>query len=80
MDMDKRKFRHVDVGSFQSGLLRWFENNGRELPWRESYEPYHVWLSEVMLQQTQMERGIAYYKRWLKRFPDIQSVARAGSY
>jgi A/G-specific adenine glycosylase len=76
----KEKYLHVDTHSFQSGLLRWYHKNGRHLPWREKYEPYHVWLSEIMLQQTQMERGVVYFKRWLKRFPDIRSVAKAGSY
>ncbi len=80
MHTPKSTYKHVDIRSFQSGLLRWFHNNGRQLPWRRGYDPYHVWLSEIMLQQTQMERGIAYFKRWLKRFPDIQAVARASSY
>lgn len=71
---------HFSVVGFQSGLLRWFRHNGRDLPWRRSYDPYHVWLSEVMLQQTQMERGVIYFRRWLKRFPDIAAVAKASSY
>lgn len=68
------------IEALQSALLRWFNNNGRKLPWRRSYEPYHVWLSEIMLQQTRMERGIVYFERWCKRFPDIDAVARASSY
>lgn len=58
-------------------LLEWFEENKRPLPWRTSYAPYEVWISEVMLQQTQMERGVAYFHRWLERFPSIASVANA---
>jgi len=70
----------LDIEPFRSSLLRWFRHNGRELPWRNGYDPYHVWLSEIMLQQTQMERGVDYFRRWLRRFPDIVSVAGASSY
>ncbi len=58
-------------------LLPWFAKHKRHLPWRETYTPYHVWISEVMLQQTQMERGVAYFERWIARFPEIQAVAEA---
>ncbi len=64
-----------NLHAFRNALLRWFANHGRDLPWRKDYEPYQVWLSEIMLQQTQMERGVAYFQRWLYRFPSIQSVA-----
>jgi A/G-specific adenine glycosylase len=59
-------------------LLQWFDGHARALPWRRTYDPYHVWLSEIMLQQTQMERGVAYFQRWLSRFPTVESVATAG--
>ncbi len=58
-------------------LLQWFRATARDLPWRHTYNPYHVWLSEIMLQQTQMERGIAYFLRWIERFPDVRAVAAA---
>ena len=58
-------------------ILAWFADHGRDLPWRRTYDPYHIWISEVMLQQTQMERGVAYFERWVERFPDIASVAEA---
>lgn len=58
-------------------LVAWFTKAKRDLPWRKSYAPYDVWVSEMMLQQTQMERGVAYFNRWMKLFPDIQSVAQA---
>jgi A/G-specific adenine glycosylase len=58
-------------------LLDWFAAHRRDLPWRRTYEPYHVWVSEIMLQQTQMERGVAYFTRWLERFPDVASLALA---
>lgn len=60
-----------------AALLDWFARNRRPLPWRRSYEPYEVWLSEIMLQQTQMERGRQYFERWVQRFPNIQSIADA---
>ena len=58
-------------------LLAWFSANMRPLPWRTGYDPYHVWVSEIMLQQTQMERGVAYFERWMRQFPTLQSVAEA---
>lgn len=58
-------------------LLRWFAANKRPLPWRGRYTPYEVWVSEILLQQTQMERGVDYFVRWMERFPDIASVAAA---
>lgn len=61
----------------QQALLTWFSENKRALPWRNKYLPYHVWIAEVMMQQTQMDRGVEYYLRWMKQFPDIASVAYA---
>ena len=58
-------------------LLPWFEENKRELPWRRDREPYHVWLSEVMLQQTRVEAVKGYYERFLERLPDIATLASA---
>ena len=67
-----------EIGSrVSTALLDWFALHKRPLPWRERYTPYEVWISEVMLQQTQMERGVAYFQRWIRRFPDIRSVAEA---
>lgn len=62
---------------FAAKLLAWFDANMRALPWRETYDPYSVWISEIMLQQTQMERGVSYFKEWMRIFPDIRSVAEA---
>ncbi len=69
----------MNLKFFHNALLRWFRSKGRELPWRQFYKPYHVWLSEIMLQQTQMDRGVVYFERWIKRFPDIQAIASADS-
>jgi len=71
------ELKKKDIQTIQQALLAWFSENARDLPWRGSYNPYHVWISEVMLQQTQMERGVDYFLRWVKRFPDVASVAEA---
>lgn len=56
-------------------LLPWFRENGRQLPWRENREPYRVWLSEIMLQQTRVEAVKSYYERFLRALPDIPALA-----
>ncbi|MDR1946585.1 MAG: A/G-specific adenine glycosylase [Desulfovibrio sp.] len=58
-------------------LLEWFAAHGRPLPWRAGYAPYEVWISEVMLQQTQMDRGVEYFTRWMRRFPNVAALAVA---
>ncbi len=58
-------------------LLGWYERHGRDLPWRRHPTPYRVWVSEVMLQQTVVATVIPYFERWMERFPDVESVARA---
>jgi A/G-specific adenine glycosylase len=66
-----------DKNSIEMHLLAWFRQTKRDLPWRRTYDPYHVWISEIMLQQTQMDRGVEYFKRWIARFPDVAAVTRA---
>ena len=66
-----------DYQNLRKALLNWFAGNQRNLPWRRTYEPYHVWISEIMLQQTQMERVVEYFNRWLEKFPDIAALASA---
>ena len=68
---------HSPENAIADALLDWFARHRRDLPWRRTYEPYHVWVSEIMLQQTQMERGVAYFSRWMERFPDVESLADA---
>lgn len=64
--------------SFDSNALKlWFHNEKRQLPWRETDDPYAIWVSEVMLQQTQVSVVIPYYERWLQLFPTIQALAAA---
>lgn len=67
----------TDFAAMEGALLAWFAKEKRPLPWREHYEPYSVWISEIMLQQTQMERGVAYYLEWMRLFPDIHALAGA---
>jgi A/G-specific adenine glycosylase len=59
------------------GLIRWFEENQRPLPWRSLYDPYHVWISEIMLQQTQVETVVPYFDRWIATLPNVSSLAAA---
>jgi len=58
-------------------LLNWYEANRRDLPWRRSRDPYAIWVSEVMLQQTQVATVIPYFERWMTRFPTLESLAQA---
>ena len=71
-----------DFSSKETNLLvyslrHWFLKNRRDLPWRLNTNPYKVWVSEVMLQQTQVNTVIPYYRRWLERFPTIEALASA---
>ena len=56
-------------------ILNWYLNNKRELPWRRDIDPYHIWISEIMLQQTRIEAVIKYYNRFMERIPDIKSLS-----
>jgi len=58
-------------------LLEWYGQNARRLPWRESRDPYAVWVAEIMLQQTRVETVIPYYQRWMERFPELRALAAA---
>ena len=63
--------------TLSSALLAWFSRNARVLPWRQSTDPYAIWVSEVMLQQTQVATVIPYFERFLRAFPTVQSLAKA---
>lgn len=62
---------------FQDDLLNWYHTHHRKLPWRESHDPYKIWLSEVMLQQTQVITVIDYFNKFIKRYPTVMDMARA---
>lgn len=66
-----------ELATFRKRLLGWFRQFQRDLPWRRTKDPYSIWLSEIMLQQTRVAAAIPYYERFLERFPDIQTLAAA---
>ena len=62
---------------FSELLEKWYHDNGRDLPWRETTNPYEIWISEIILQQTRVAQGYDYYCRFIKRFPDVFTLAEA---
>jgi A/G-specific adenine glycosylase len=66
-----------DLATFRTQLSGWFSQFRRDLPWRRTKDPYRIWLSEIMLQQTRVAVAIPYYERFLDRFPDVGSLAEA---
>ena len=66
-----------DKTALRSGLLTWYERNKRDLPWRADRDPYRVWLSEIMLQQTRVAAVLEHYRRFLTKFPTVQTLAAA---
>jgi len=62
---------------FASVLLEWFRENGRDLPWRQTRDPYAIWLSEIILQQTQIKQGWDYWERFMRRWPSVENLAAA---
>ena len=65
----------MQVKAFRRALLDWYDARARKLPWRENATPYHTWISEIMLQQTQVNTVLPYYQRFLARFPDVDTLA-----
>ena len=70
----KNKFNYTD---FTSHLLSWYDGRVLNLPWRHCNDPYKIYLSEVMLQQTQVKTVLPYYQKWINKYPTVQSVANA---
>ena len=62
---------------FNVALLEWFRENGRDLPWRQTRDPYAIWLSEIILQQTQVKQGREYWERFMHRWPTVEALAAA---
>ncbi len=62
---------------FSTALLHWFQRHGRSLPWRETKDPYAIWLSEVILQQTRVSQGMAYWQRFMRNYPTVNALAAA---
>ena len=63
--------------NFALTLLKWFRENGRDLPWRQTHDPYAIWLSEIILQQTQVKQGWDYWERFMQRWPKVEDLAAA---
>ncbi|HEX2951370.1 MAG TPA: A/G-specific adenine glycosylase [Armatimonadota bacterium] len=73
----KTQFRLPNKVKFRQALLAWFAEQGRDLPWRHTHDPYHILVSETMLQQTQVDRVIPKYREWLDKFPTFAALAAA---
>lgn len=75
--MIDKALHKYDKFSFQTHLIRWYEMNKRDLPWRHTTNPYYIWISEIMLQQTKVDTVIDYYKKFLQSYPTIFDLAAA---
>lgn len=73
MNNKKSKGKH----SFTKILVNWYEQNKRDLPWRETTDPYKIWLSEIILQQTRVAQGLPYYEKFIANFPNVRELANA---
>jgi A/G-specific adenine glycosylase len=67
----------IDVQQFQNDLIGWFTNEKRDLPWRRERDPYRIWVSEIMLQQTRVDTVIPYYEKFMEQFPSLDEFANA---
>ena len=67
----------INNSFFSTEILRWFRENGRELPWRETSDPYAIWLSEIILQQTRIAQGWEYWERFMQTYPQVEDLAAA---
>ncbi|HSG05393.1 MAG TPA: hypothetical protein VLB09_03240, partial [Nitrospiria bacterium] len=67
----------LNTAAFRKKLLAWYRKNKRDLPWRRTSDPYRILVSEIMLQQTQVDTVIPYYRRFLKSFPSPTALSRA---
>lgn len=65
------------MNDFSLTLLKWFQEHGRDLPWRQTRDPYAIWLSEIILQQTQVKQGWAYWERFMQKWPTVEQLADA---
>src|SRR5450432_768262 len=63
--------------AFRRALLRWYDQHRRDLPWRKTHDPYRIWLSEIMLQQTRVAAVLDHYRIFLERFPNVQALTAA---
>jgi len=75
-----RRLDAEQVRQFQRRLIRWYARHGRDLPWRRTRDPYRILVSEVMLQQTQVDRVLGYYEPFLRRYPTFEDLARSSEF
>jgi A/G-specific adenine glycosylase len=69
--------KKADIQKFQTNLISWYNDEFRDLPWRQTSNPYNIWISEIMLQQTQVKKVIPYYERFIEAFPTVKHLADA---
>ena len=74
MDIKLSKSR---VKNFSKDLIKWYKVNKRELPWRKTKDPYKIWLSEIILQQTKIAQGLPYYLRFINKYPNVFKLANS---
>ncbi len=63
--------------NFSKKLINWYSVNKRSLPWRNTKDPYKIWLSEIILQQTQVKQGLPYYNKFIKLYPNVKTLSKA---
>jgi A/G-specific adenine glycosylase len=73
----RRENQEVKISRLAGRLLDWFEKNARDLPWRRTSDPYAIWVSEIMLQQTQVKTVLGYWERWMRALPSVGALAKA---
>ena len=67
----------MDKRYFSKKVAKWYKENYRNLPWRNTREPYRIWLSEIILQQTRVSQGLPYYERFIEKYPTVKALAKA---
>lgn len=73
----KNSTKTIEKSIFTNRLIAWYQANKRDLPWRKTHDPYRIWLSEVILQQTRVAQGLPYYKRFVEKYPTVADLAAA---
>ena len=75
--MENIEVTDEEIGVFRGALMEWYDDHKREMPWRETDDPYRIWVSEIMLQQTRVDTVRDYYRRFLEAFPTVEALAEA---
>jgi A/G-specific adenine glycosylase len=73
----KTNKQNADFLHIGKKLIKWYDTNARQLPWRENQKPYNIWISEIVLQQTQVKQGLGHYLRFIERFPNVEELHQA---